>query len=111
MTRLDDSPRDLNPFIGFAPHTLQIALWRTVMNLEEITPEKVVDARAMACPGPLLEAKKAIGGIAIGQTLEILSGDKGSREDIPAWCAKQGHEFLGFLERQGHDSLFVVRRK
>ena len=81
------------------------------MNLQEITPDHVVDARSMACPGPLLEAKKAIGAIAVGQTLEIQSGDKGSREDIPAWCNKIGHEFLGFVEHDGYDSLLVIRRK
>jgi tRNA 2-thiouridine synthesizing protein A len=80
-------------------------------NLEGITPNKVVDARSMACPGPLLEAKKAIGGVSVGQTLEIQSGDKGSREDISAWCKKTGQEFLGFIEKDGYDSLYVIRRK
>lgn len=80
-------------------------------DLEQITPNKVVDARSMACPGPLLEAKKAIGAVAVGETLEIQSGDKGSQEDIPAWCKKMGHEYLGFVERDGYDSLYVVRKK
>ncbi len=81
------------------------------VNLENATPDKTVDARSMACPGPLLEAKKAIGSVTVGQTLEIMSGDKGSREDIPAWCKKTGHEYLGFLEKDGYDSLYVIRRK
>jgi len=80
-------------------------------NLAEIVSSNKVDARAMACPGPLLEAKKAIGSVAIGQVLEIMSGDKGSREDIPAWCKKIGHEYMGVLERDGYDSLFVTRKK
>jgi tRNA 2-thiouridine synthesizing protein A len=80
-------------------------------NLAELKPQKTVDARAMACPGPLLEAKKGIAGVAVGQVLEIQSGDKGSREDIPAWCKKTGHEYLGVLERDGYDSLFVIRKK
>lgn len=80
-------------------------------DLATLKPQKTVDARAMACPGPLLEAKKGIAGVAVGQVLEIKSGDKGSREDIPAWCKKTGHEFLGVLERDGYDSLFVVRKK
>ncbi|MBN8216351.1 MAG: sulfurtransferase TusA family protein [Spirochaetes bacterium] len=80
-------------------------------NLNEVKPAHSVDARAMACPGPLLEAKKAIGSVPVGQVLEIMSGDKGSREDIPAWCKKIGHEYLGVLERDGYDSLFVTRKK
>jgi TusA-related sulfurtransferase len=80
-------------------------------NLSEIVAAHSVDARAMACPGPLLEAKKAIGSVPVGKILEIMSGDKGSREDIPAWCKKTGHEYMGVLERDGYDSLFVTRKK
>lgn len=81
------------------------------MDLSQIKADKTVDARSMACPGPLLEAKKGIAGVAVGKVLEILSGDKGSREDIPAWCGKVGHEYMGVLERDGYDSLFVTRKK
>ena len=42
--------------------------------LTEIQAAKIVDARGSACPGPLLEAKKGIGGIKVGEVLEILSG-------------------------------------
>ena len=43
-------------------------------DLTVIEAAKVVDARAMACPGPLLEAKKSIGGVKVGEILEIWSG-------------------------------------
>lgn len=81
------------------------------MDLNNIKPAKVVDARSMACPGPLLEAKKGIALVKVGEVLEIQSGDKGSREDIPAWCAKTGNEYLGHVERDGYDSLYVMRKK
>ena len=80
-------------------------------DLADLKGDKVVDARAMACPGPLLEAKKAMGSVPVGKVLEILSGDKGSREDIPAWCKKTGQLFMGFTERDGYDSIFVTRKK
>lgn len=80
-------------------------------DLKNIAADKQVDARSMACPGPLLEAKKAIGSVAVGKILEVMSGDKGSREDIPAWCSKTGHEYLGFVEKDGYDSLYLVRKK
>ena len=81
------------------------------MDLSQIKPAKVVDARSMACPGPLLEAKKGIAGVPVGGVLEIQSGDKGSREDIPAWCGKSGHEYMGVVEHDGYESLFVTRKK
>jgi len=66
-------------------------------DLENIKPAKTVDARGMACPGPLLEAKKSIGTVAVGETIEILSGDASTKADLPRWAAKVGHEFLGAI--------------
>jgi tRNA 2-thiouridine synthesizing protein A len=79
--------------------------------LESITADKVIDARGTACPGPLLEAKKGVGAVKVGQIVEIKSNDKGSRKDISAWAGKVGHEFLGIVEAEGHDRLFVRRKK
>jgi tRNA 2-thiouridine synthesizing protein A len=76
-----------------------------------ITADKVIDARGTACPGPLLEAKKGMGTIKVGQVIEIKSNDKGSRKDIAAWASKMGHEFLGIIEAEGHDRLLVRRKK
>jgi len=72
-------------------------------DLNSIDASEQVDARGSACPGPLLEAKKGIGKVQVGQTLEILSNDSGTRTDIPAWAGKVGHEYLGYLEADGYD--------
>ena len=69
----------------------------------------MVDARGSACPGPLLEAKKAIGTVALGQTIEVLSGDASTKRDIPLWAEKVGHEYLGTVETEGYDRIFVTR--
>lgn len=72
---------------------------------------KVVDARAMACPGPLLEAKKSIGAVKLDQVLEIWSGDPNTKNDMPRWCQKVGHEFLGVVSADGYERLFIRRKK
>jgi TusA-related sulfurtransferase len=83
-----------------------------VEELEEITPDTVVDARGSACPGPLLEAKKAMGAVSVGGVVEIRSSDAGSRNDIPVWATKVGHEFLGALKAdEGYDRILVRRGK
>lgn len=82
-----------------------------VESLAGIQAAKVVDARAMACPGPLLEAKKGMGAVKVGEVLEIWSGDANTRNDLPLWCKKVGHEFLGFLGAEGYDRLFIRRSK
>ena len=83
----------------------------TTADLSQIQAAKVVDARGSACPGPLLEAKKGIGAIKVDEVLEIWSGDPKTKEDIPKWAAKVGHEYLGHLEAEGYDRLFIRRSK
>ncbi|MGB2897552.1 MAG: sulfurtransferase TusA family protein [Anaerolineales bacterium] len=81
------------------------------MNLEEIQAAKVVDARGSACPGPLLEAKKGIGAVKVDEILEIWSGDERTKEDIPRWATKVGQEYLGALQAEGYDRIFLRRLK
>lgn len=83
----------------------------TTAELEVLEADKIVDARGTACPGPLLEAKKGMAGVALGSTIEIWSTDPATKNDISAWSAKVGHDFLGVLEADGYDRVFVVRRK
>lgn len=82
------------------------------VDLTTVDVAKVVDARGSACPGPLLEAKKGIGTIKVGEILEIWSGDARTKEDIPKWSAKVGHEYLGHLVAEGgYDRIFIKRVK
>jgi tRNA 2-thiouridine synthesizing protein A len=72
---------------------------------------KVVDARGSACPGPLLEAKKQMGTVAIGELMEIWSSDPGTKADVSAWANKIGHTYLGTVAAEGYERTFVVRQK
>lgn len=83
----------------------------TTMDLNTIKAAKTVDARAMSCPGPLLEAKKSIGGVKVGEVLEVWSGDSNTKNDMPRWCQKVGHEFLGVIPAEGYERLFILRKK
>jgi len=74
-----------------------------------ITVNKSVDARGTACPGPLLEAKKAIGTIGSGDIMEILSADEGTKRDIPKWANKKGHEYLGTVEDSGFFKIYLKK--
>jgi tRNA 2-thiouridine synthesizing protein A len=83
----------------------------TTADLTNIQATKIVDARAMSCPGPLLEAKKGIATVKVGEILEIWSGDVNTKNDMPRWCEKVGHEFLGALQGEGYERLFIRRMK
>jgi tRNA 2-thiouridine synthesizing protein A len=82
-----------------------------ISDLSKIIAVKVVDARGSACPGPLLEAKKGIGAIMVGEVLEIWSGDPNTKNDVPKWAQKVGHEYVGYIAVDGYDRIFVKRLK
>jgi TusA-related sulfurtransferase len=83
----------------------------TMTELESIVAAKVIDARGAACPGPLLDAKKAMPGLPVGAVVEIWSSDPVTKSDINAWSNKIGHDFMGVLEADGYDRVFVRRQK
>ena len=81
----------------------------TTEELNKLTADLVIDATGTACPGPLLAAKKAIGEIESGEIMEILSADEGTKHDIPRWCDKIGHEYLGFTDLDSYTRLFLKK--
>lgn len=83
----------------------------TATDLGTTTADKIIDARGTACPGPLLEAKKGMATVAIGGVVEIWSTDPVTKTDIAAWSGKVGHDYLGVVEADGYDRVFVIKRK
>ena len=55
---------------------------------------KVLDAKGMACPMPIVKTKKAMNELEAGQVLEIHATDKGAKNDLVAWAKSGGHELL-----------------
>jgi tRNA 2-thiouridine synthesizing protein A len=71
--------------------------------------DKTVDARGMPCPGPLMNLIGAIRQGEVGQVIEVLSSDEGSKTDIPAWVAKAKHELIETVPEDGY-ARFIVRK-
>jgi tRNA 2-thiouridine synthesizing protein A len=71
--------------------------------------DRTIDARGMACPGPLMTLIGAIRAGQVGDVFEVLSSDEGSKTDIPAWVAKAKHELLEVVPDDGY-ARFVVRK-
>lgn len=55
---------------------------------------KVLDAKGMACPMPVVKTKKAIEEIDSGEILEVHATDKGAKSDLTAWTQSGGHELV-----------------
>ena len=87
----------------------------TVVEQEQIrqgaTPEvtRSIDARGMPCPGPLMSLIGAIREGQLGDVIEVLSSDEGSRSDIPAWVQKAQHELIEVVPEDGY-ARFLIRK-
>ena len=73
----------------------------------EIT--RSIDARGMPCPGPLMSLIGAIREGTVGDVIEVLSSDEGSKTDIPAWVQKARHELVDVILEDGF-TRFVIRK-
>ena len=43
--------------------------------------------------------------------MEVMATDSGTLKDIPAWCKKLGHEYLGSFDDAGYLRLFLKKMK
>jgi tRNA 2-thiouridine synthesizing protein A len=71
--------------------------------------DKLLDARGLNCPLPILKAKKAIADVQGGGTLEVLATDPGSVPDFKAFCEAGRHTLVEQTETGGV-YRFLIRR-
>ncbi|MBX6422611.1 sulfurtransferase TusA family protein [Thermosulfurimonas sp. F29] len=77
--------------------------------VEDIKADLSVDLVYRMCPMHLLEPEEFLRKLRVGQILEILTDYDGALEDIPAWCARRGQEFLGVKEDDGFFRLYIKK--
>ena len=71
---------------------------------------RTVDARGLSCPMPIARSMQVIKKIRVGQVLEILTTDPGSKRDIPIWATATKQELISFEERGPEGFRFLVKR-
>ncbi len=62
---------------------------------------KVLDAKGLACPMPIVKTKKEMDNLSSGEILEIHATDKGAKNDLIAWAKSGGHELVKDEEENG----------
>lgn len=72
--------------------------------------DEVLDCLGLYCPMPIVETSRKIKEMEEGEILEIVADDPGIKQDMPSWCAKTGHEFLGVVEEGGELHVFVRKK-
>lgn len=71
----------------------------------------VVDTCGMACPMPIIKAKRAIDSMEIGQVMEVLSTDIGSLNDFTAWVKQVKQELIEHTADAGVYKFYVRKVK
>lgn len=69
-----------------------------------------VDARGLHCPLPILRAKRALAGLASGQTLAVQTTDVSAVLDFQAFCRQTGHGLLSQTEA-GDVTIHLLRKR
>lgn len=79
----------------------------------EVTPpefQQTVDATGLACPLPILRAKKALATLASGEILRVITTDRGAVRDFQAFCRQTGNELLLQIDATDHVTHYLKRR-
>lgn len=72
--------------------------------------DKELDAKGLSCPLPILRTKKSLSDMSSGQILKIISTDKGSILDIPAFAHQTGNILLS-SDQENETFIFFMQKK
>lgn len=71
--------------------------------------DMIIDARGLQCPMPIIKLSQAINVAATGDVVELISTDRGSCTDVPAWTADMGHVLKEWTEQDG-EFRFLIQK-
>ena len=77
--------------------------------MDAITFDETLDCRGLSCPMPMLKLKKALAKLEPGKVLMMMGTDPGTRNDIQKNIVKEGYDFLGFRDENGHTAYYIKK--
>ena len=66
-----------------------------------------LDCRGLLCPMPALKTSTAIKNLKVGQLLEVLATDPGTKPDMLAWSKRPGYELVRMEEESGVLKFYI----
>ncbi len=69
-----------------------------------------LDVRQLACPLPILRAKKSLSAMNSDAILRVLATDKEAPTDFAVFCRQTGNQLLA-SEVNGDEFIFYIRRR
>ena len=71
--------------------------------------DKMLDAKGLNCPMPIIKLSKVIGDLEKGEVIEIIADDPAFETDLRAWCKVTKNELLEVVQ-EGHLTRACVRK-
>jgi tRNA 2-thiouridine synthesizing protein A len=101
---------------GGAPNTCRRASGIVPPTIDRIEPlpdrqaaTRTIDTSSLACPLPVLKARKALIAMAPGERLALIATDPLAALDIPHFCKEAGHRLIE-SRKQGDALYFLIER-
>ena len=66
-----------------------------------------INACGLQCPGPIMQVKKAMDSIAVGERVEIVATDAGFARDASAWCDTTGNKLIEKHDEKGRYTVVI----
>jgi tRNA 2-thiouridine synthesizing protein A len=76
----------------------------------QVSEARLLDARHLACPLPVLKARKLLLGMPRGSRLEVLATDPAARRDFPEFADASGHVLIEADEPEEGLFRFLLER-
>ena len=74
----------------------------------DFIPDETLDCRDLYCPVPILKTTEALGKMKSGQILEILSTEPETKNDLPVFASRFGHEYLGNIDEEDFTRSYIM---
>lgn len=69
---------------------------------------EILDCKGLMCPMPIVQLAKKMKTMKVGDEVDLISDDVGSKEDVPAWCQRTGNQLV---EKKEAGAVYTYRIK
>ena len=63
--------------------------------------DEVLDVKGLTCPAPLVETRKKLNKMQVGQILEVIGDHGPSKKEVPEVMEDLGHEIVSITDQNG----------
>ncbi len=72
--------------------------------------DQSLDCIGLYCPMPVVNTRRQMDELAVGQILEVLADDPAAEEDLKAWAKRTGQRILE-IEKTDEGMRFLIQKE